>query len=250
MAATGFLSDDVIEAIVDGRPLDGAWTALSAFAGAVRSLGDGPAPRPSPELATLLAGTRAPGTDTTERIEPIEPTERIEPIEDVDPTITWPSGPHDPTERFGVRGVVLRGGRRRVGKVALGMALVVAGVTGAGAGGLLPAAATDAVREAIEAVSPVRFADQDQAPAGDDHGPEAPPGTRGEPTPPPTTPAGDDAKPHGQDPNPKGNPRSNAPDEPPGQTGDTGMTRADEGPAAPHAPGSSPSATAPAHGRP
>ena len=41
-------------------------------------------------------------------------------------------------------------------------------------------------------------------------------------------------------------PDPGAVDEPPGQSGDTGLTRADETPAAPHAPDSTPAATTPA----
>lgn len=251
MSATGFLSDDVIEAIVHDRPVDPSWATLAAFTRQVRALGDGPAPRPSSELAALLGRTTAAdaGTDvdlvSTARLPVVAMVDRPGPA--TEPTdvagahrsngSSAPTGPTQPTgslERPGTVGA----GRRRIAKVVLGVAVATAGVAGAGAVGILPAAANDAVRSAIEAVTPVHFADRSDAPTNaGDHGSDAPTsddhGSGG------TTTIDDGATGADHRPDPS------AAGEPPGQSGDTGLTRANETPAEPHAPDTTPTATAP-----
>jgi len=217
MAATRFLPDDVIEAIVHDQPVDPAHGSLVAFARSVRSLGDGPAPRASNELAALLE-------------------------HGLDPDVVSPNG-STPAKAAVLAGKVA--GLGVVAKVALGTALAAAGVGAAGAAGVLPSTANEAVRHAIESVSPIEFDDHDDAPASDDPAPGSTgssesPGTSGgaaegdEPT------IADDTTGADHRPDPA------AVDEPPGQSGETGLTRANETPAAPHAPDSTPAATTPA----
>ena len=234
MAATRFLPDDVIEAIVHDQPVDPVHGPLVAFARTVRSLGDGPAPRPSSELAALLEHGLDPGT--------------VSPNGDDGDDAATVEVVADPPRSAAATAAALAGkaaGFGIVAKVALGTALAAAGVGAAGAAGLLPSAANDAVRHAIESVSPIEFDDHDDAPGSDDPAPASPgssesPGTsggaaeRGEPT------IADDATGAEHRPDP------GAVDEPPGQSGETGLTRANQTPAAPHAPDSTPAATTPA----
>jgi hypothetical protein len=252
MRASRFLpiDDEVIEAIVDGRPVDvlvAAHPALVAFARGVRAEGDGPVPRPSPELAALLEGRAKPDLGTDDA-----------------------AGVMSRVRQFArVTGKVA--GLGLVAKIGLGASVAAACVTGAGATGILPAPADHAVRHAIEAVTPVRFSDHadhaDQAGHTDDAGQDDRHEGSADPGPgkgADRTEAPGDAQDQG-----KGKPEANgqgqdqggnedgnhgpqiaddAPgsvprpgpavtDEPPGQSGDTGLTRADQTPAAPATPG-------------
>jgi hypothetical protein len=154
MPATPLLGDLAIEAIVDDRPVAAELRHLAAFAAGARAAGDGPAPQPSPALARLLARPA-----------------------DVEP------GPAAVPAGAGVRRPA--GRRRALAKVAgLGLAAKIgisataaaAGVTGAGAAGVLPGGANRVVRDAIEVVTPVEFSDHadrrgtDPAPPADGHG--------------------------------------------------------------------------------
>lgn len=124
-------------------------------------------------------------------------------------------------------------------KLAVGGSLAAASVVGAGAAGMLPASATEAVRGAIETVTPVQFSHSD-----DDHSPTSSFGRRVSAD---ATGESDGVK--GVDgptiaseaPGAANRPDSAAPDEPPGQSGVTGLARANETPAAPHAPDTAPS---------
>jgi hypothetical protein len=231
MAATRFLPDDVIEAIVHDQPVDPVHGPLVAFARSVRSLGDGPAPRPSSELAALLehgldAGIVSPNGDDAATAEVAA----------------------DPPRSAAATAAALAGkaaGFGIVAKVALGTALAAAGVGAAGAAGVLPSAASEAVRHAIESVSPIEFDDHDDAPGSDDPAPASSgssesPGTSGGATESDEPTIADDTTGAEHRPDP------GAVDEPPGQSGETGLTRADETPAAPHAPDETPAATTPA----
>jgi hypothetical protein len=258
MSAIGFLPDDVIEAIVDDHPVDPSWAAVTTFVAQLRASGDGPAPRPSRELAALLAGSTALDgalADTAPLLvvtRPVDPDSRAVLTRlDGAPRSnarngsikrTTPTRPSRPIDLTGTReGPALRvAGRRRVAKVALGVSLAAA-VAGAGTVDILPAAANDAVRSAIEAVTPVRFSDPGEHPKGPDDREPASPGSTstdddgsGErPT------IADEATGSDHRPDPA------AVDEPPGLSGDTGLTRAYETPAEPHAPGTTPAATTP-----
>lgn len=131
-----------------------------------------------------------------------------------------------------------------VGKAGLGATVAAAGVLGAGAAGALPGPADDAVRSAIETVSPVDFDASDDSPerfggqvsadaTGASDGENGVDGPSVAATAPGAQHRADDA----------------APDDPPGTTGETGLTRANQTPAAPHAPEVAPS-TVPAPGGP
>jgi hypothetical protein len=226
MTPASLVPDDVIEAIVDDRPVEPSYAHLATFAREVRALGDGPAPVPSGELAVLLR--RGPTTAESG-------------LEAPDPTVR-PIRPVGPRRR---RLVAKVAGFGLVAKVGLGASVAAASVAGAGAAGVLPEGANDAVRHAIEAVSPVQF-------EGDSTGER--PSTTSAPGSPETTDATE--APEATDTTGTGagtgstiaggpssadhRPGSSAVDEPPGQSGDTGLTRANETPAAPHAPDTTP----------
>jgi hypothetical protein len=196
--------DDLIEAVVKGDPVPEAHAALATFAQRVRVLGHGPAPTPTPELATLLAGRQ--GLERPQGNGRLAPTARR------------------------------RGQLRRVVRLGLGASLAAAGVAGAGAAGVLPAAANNAVRSAIEAVSPLDIG-RPAHPAN--HGSvistDAKGDSDGEP--------GVDGRAVAESAPGAAHRADGAPAKPaspPGETGITGADRADETPA-----GTNPSATAP-----
>jgi hypothetical protein len=165
MSATWLLDDDTIDALVQGDDLPPQHRDLAAFAARVRAAGEGAPPPPSEALAAVLAGGL--GADAA-----------------------------------GHRASAPAAGRRasRLAKVAglgvavkltLGASAAAAGVLGAGAAGVLPGAADDTVRNAIEAVTPLEFSESeaDEPPGGPGRGnaPAAPgaggggDGTTGEP---------------------------------------------------------------------
>ena len=129
-------------------------------------------------------------------------------------------------------GVVARvTGAKRLVRVGVGASLTAAGILGAGAVGLLPAAANNAVRGAIEVVTPVQFDDPQDHPAnfGDRVSSDATGESDGV--------NGVDGQ-EISDENPGAGQRNggSSPDAPPGQTGVTGEDRAGQTPAA-DAPG-------------
>ena len=200
MTATWHIHDDVVETIIRGEPVHEVYAPLAAFAGQVRALGDAPAPEPSPELAAVMAGR--PGRSRMPGIESVA----------------------------GATGKVA--GLGLIAKLGLGASLAAAGVAGAGAAGVLPAAASNAVRGAIEVVSPVDFGTDHPAIRPDNHGAgvsaDAKGDSDGEP--------GVDGRAVSAGAPGAAHRAAGAPDEPPGQTGETGLTRANQTPAAPHAP--------------
>lgn len=217
MEAIRYIHDDVVEAIVRGEPVPAVYAPLATFAEQVRALGNAPAPQPSPGLATLFA------TDLVAAV-------------GGRPDGSRPSG-DDPV---GVRpGRVV--GLGRMAKVGLGTSLVAAGVVGAGIAGVLPAAANDAVRGAVEVVSPVDFGHpEDRAPTyGSRVSSDATGESDGE--------NGVDGQQISEDAPGAAHRNGGAA---PGQTGETGLTRANQTPAAPRAPdqpasGSNPSPAVP-----
>jgi len=130
-----------------------------------------------------------------------------------------------------------------VGKAGLATTLTTVVLGGAGAAGALPAPAGDAVRSVIESVSPVDFdapgdhaserfgADVSADATGESDGDSGVDG--------PSIAASNPGAGHRADPA--------APGDAPGQTGETGLTRANQTPAASHAPDVPPS-TAPTRG--
>ena len=142
MPPTG-LTDDVVEAIVRGDPVGTdagpKAVAVAAFARRVQALGDARPPVPSADLAAVLGGglLAPPGRVSTNG------------------STSWLRGQAVKVVGLGV-----------AAKVALGASVAAAGVVGAGAAGILPGPASDAIRDAIETVTPIDFAE----PGGGDAG--------------------------------------------------------------------------------
>ena len=161
------LSDEAIDALVEGRATDPDLARLATFARQVQLAGEEPPPEPSPELAALLCG------------------------ELTLPPVAVPVATPAPTAAPGLG----RRGWHRVAagwawtagtvaglglaaKIGLGTAVAAAGVVGASAAGVLPDPVDDAVRDAVDAVTPFKLGD-DETPAdepgdggGVDRGPE------------------------------------------------------------------------------
>jgi hypothetical protein len=219
MTPVSFVPDHIIEAIADDQPVGPPYASLAGVADDVRALGDGPAPGLSEELALLLRGTStSAGTGTAsfdDALPPLVASRRRTPL------------------------AVKVAGLGIIAKVGLGTSIAAASVVGAGAAGVLPGGANDVVRSAIEAVSPF---DLD---AGSTGTPGSNPDSSGSPS--STGPdqdrggatTGTDGSGDGDQP-----PDWSSVDDPPGQTGDTGLTRANETPAEPHVPDATPT-TAP-----
>ncbi|HMG40091.1 MAG TPA: hypothetical protein VK611_02145 [Acidimicrobiales bacterium] len=204
------LDDDTVEAIVQSRPIDGRFDPLVAFARQVRTAAvDLPGPAPSDELARILRG---------------------------DTKINQETHSMDVGRFAAIAARVASLGT--AARIGLGAAIAAASVAGAGAAGALPGPANDAVRGAIETVSPVDFADE--APEhpenfGDEVSDDATGGSDGE--------NGVDGQQISEEaPGADHRPDSaGSSDEGPGQPDSTGLDRADETPAEPHAPDSVPS---------
>ncbi len=136
MPTIPLLDDLAIEAILGGDDVPAGLGRLAAFAAGVRAVGDGPAPRPSPELANLLeTGSAAMATA---------------------------AGATTLDQRRNQRAALAKvAGLGLVAKVSLAATTAAAGVIGAGAAGVLPGGAGRVVRDAIEVVTPVEFTDPD-----------------------------------------------------------------------------------------
>jgi hypothetical protein len=222
MKATRHIHDDVIEAIVRGESVHDVHAPLMAFADQVRALGDEPVPVPSRELTAVLAG-------------------RAVPVPGADPylTVVSAAGPGGRPGRKRMPGTETAAamttkvaGLSLLAKLGLGTSLAAAGMTGAGAAGVLPTAANDAVRGAIEIVTPVDFGSSGDTPSyGSKVSADATGESDGE--------KGVDGQTIADGaPGAAHRPDSAAVDETPGQSGDAGLTRANETPAAPNAPDS------------
>jgi hypothetical protein len=129
-----------------------------------------------------------------------------------------------------------------VGKAGLGATLTAAGVLGAGAAGALPASADHAVRNAIESVAPVDFDDPGE-PADEPFGKQVSADATGEAdgengVDGPTIAATNPGAAHRADP---GDATGRGDGE--ATTGATGLTRANQTPAADHAPDAPPTAS-------
>jgi hypothetical protein len=126
-----------------------------------------------------------------------------------------------------------------VAKVGLGASLAAAGIAGAGTAGALPAPADRAVRDAIETVSPIELTGSGEAttePFGEQVSADATAESDSD--------KGVDGRVIAAD-APGADHRADpaAPADAPGQTGDTGLSRANDTPAAPHLPETPPSTT-------
>jgi hypothetical protein len=149
MSAPSLLDDSTIEAIVRGDEVGAGWRDLAAFAAQVRAVSERPPSRPSPELARMIA----------------EGVPQLAPVRDL-----WAREPRHRAPRR--RPALARAaGIGLVAKVSLGAAAAAA-VAGAGAAAaaVLPGAPGHAVRDAIEVVTPVDFAEREPATTGEpDH---------------------------------------------------------------------------------
>ena len=132
MPVTPLLDDDTIDALVRGGDVHPRHRDLAAFAAVVRSAGEGPPPTPSAALAAVLAE----GTD-------------LRPADDR-PAATRRAAAIAKVAGLGV-----------AVKLTLGASVAAAGVLGAGTAGVLPDAAGDRMRNALEVVTPFDFPDAD-----------------------------------------------------------------------------------------
>lgn len=130
MSLTWLLDDETSEAIMRCDAVDPGLEHLAVFVKQVRDLGDGPSPSASPELEALIAsGGRLAGAAGRNPMF-------------ADQTITA-------TGRVASLGFAA--------KLGLGTAAAALSMAGAAAAGVLPDQANDAVRHAVEAVTPVEF---------------------------------------------------------------------------------------------
>lgn len=201
------VDDATVEAIIFERPVAAEHEPLAAFARQVRNAAvDLPGPAPTEELARILRG---------------------------DDVVTIQGRTSVQSRRAAALGKVA--GLGLVAKFALGTSVAAASVASAGAAGVLPAAADHAVRNAIEAVTPVDFHDQSEHPDnfGDRVSRDATGESDGE--------KGVDGQKIAEDaPGSDHRPDHAANGDGSGQPDSTGLTRANETPAAPHAPDSVP----------
>jgi hypothetical protein len=133
MSLTWLLDDETSEAIVRCDEVDPRLDHLAAFAKQVRDLGDLPSPPASPELRALIVSGGRPGRGAIRRSRML--VERTIPA----------------TGKISSLGLAA--------KLGVGTAVAAVGMAGAAAAGVLPDQATDAVRHAVEAVTPVEFTD-------------------------------------------------------------------------------------------
>ena len=132
MSLTWLLDDETSEAIMRfDDEVDPRLERLVMFAHQLRDVGHGPSPPASPTLRALIASGGGRG--------------------------------HDPVRRRRRGAAVHPTGRRKsaslgfAAKVGLGTAAAALSMTGAAAAGVLPDQANDAVRHAVEVVTPVEF---------------------------------------------------------------------------------------------
>jgi hypothetical protein len=203
MPSAPLLDDATVDAILDGDCVPCGVDHLASFAAGVRALGVRPPPRPSPELAALLAhGTQAaaPGRST-------RATAR---------------------HRRGRPALATASGLGLAAKVGITTTAAVASLAAAAAAGVLPGDSDAPVRKAIEVFTPVEFTDD-----GDplDHGGNGSGADRGDPR---------DAREHGDDdvPGDDGRKGRDDADEPEadGERGDVDPGAADRAPDAEHSP--------------
>ncbi len=172
---------------------------LAVFAKQVRDLGDGPSPPASPALQALIASGGRQGCGATGRNRMF-----------ADQTMTA-------TGRIAGIGFAA--------KLGLGTAAAALSMAGAAAAGVLPDQANDAVRHAVEAVTPVEFTEPDEDPTnfGDRVSKDATGASDGQ---------------HGVDGGTISDEAPGAVHRPAdaGEPADTGLDRAGETPAAPHLP--------------
>ncbi|MGH9229291.1 MAG: hypothetical protein ACRD07_11310 [Acidimicrobiales bacterium] len=131
MSLTWLLDDETSEAIMRCDEVDPRLEHLAAFAKHVRDLGDGPSPPASPALRAFIASGARPGRGATRSSRMLA------------------------DEAIPAAGKLVSLGL--AAKLGVGTAVAAVGMAGAAAAGVLPDRANDAVRHAVEAVTPVDF---------------------------------------------------------------------------------------------
>jgi hypothetical protein len=155
--------DSAIEQVLGGDAVDDDAAPLAQFVDDLRVMADRPPPRPSPELAALLAGSD---------------TQRDDRATVVTLRLRMPSGVQTrstrPRSRRSTAAIRMRvAAMGLIGKAAMLLVLATTAVAGA-ASGLLPQPATQFLRRAIEVVTPFELpATREGAQAQDDTGAEA-----------------------------------------------------------------------------
>jgi hypothetical protein len=208
MSLTWLLDDETSEAIVRCDAVDPGLEHLAVFAKQVRDLGDGPAPPVSRELQALIASGGGQGRGAVGR-----------------------------NRMFADQTMAATGRVASLGfaaKLGLGTAAAALSMAGAAAAGVLPDQANDAVRHAVEAVTPVEFTEP-----ADEH-----PANFGERVSRDATGTSDGQR--GVDGDTISDEAPGAAHRPadPGQPASTGLDRAAQTPAAPHLPEDVPAAQA------
>jgi hypothetical protein len=154
------LDDVAIEALLHGDP-PAAARHIAPFVAGVRAAADGPPPRPTLELARLIA--QAPETVTGESAAAVPITAA--------------------RQRRHRRALAGRAARVAIAvKVGLGAVAAAAGVGGAASLHVLPGAPGDAVRDVISAVTPFEFDREPPATPGGPARPGGPPSSDGVPS--------------------------------------------------------------------
>jgi hypothetical protein len=209
MSLTWLLDDETSEAIMRCDEVDPRLDHLAAFAKQVRDLGDEPSPPPSPALRALIASGGQPGRGATRR-----------------------------SRMLADRTIPATGKLTSLGfaaKLGVGTAVAAVGMAGAAAAGVLPDQANDALRHAVEAVTPVEFTEP-----ADEH-----PANFGERV--STDATGTSDGQHGVDGGAISDEAPGAAHRPAaaGDRATTGLARAGETPAAPHLPAPPPEADEP-----
>jgi hypothetical protein len=133
MSLTWLLDDETCEAIIRCDEVGAGLEPLAVFAKQVRDLGDEPSPAASPALQVLIASGGSQGRGAIVR-----------------------------RRMFADRGMTANGRVASLGfaaKLGLGTAAATLGMAGAAAAGVLPNGADQALRNAVEAVTPVEFSE-------------------------------------------------------------------------------------------
>jgi hypothetical protein len=146
------IDEEAVEAIISGEPVDDRFEPLVAFAHQVRATGDGPCPKPSAELTTLFEGHTSaelgPGARSVTVTLPVG-TGRVR---------RAPATPSARKRRPSIAAVTAKvAGLGLLAKIGLGASIGLGGVAAAGATGVLPEPASNAVRTAIDTISPLEL---------------------------------------------------------------------------------------------
>jgi hypothetical protein len=151
MSPSRQIDDDAIEAVLQGEQVDERFEPFVTFAHKVRAArASEPVPPASVELLALLEGTEPvalrPVLDPSRASSPRTGRSRRSPRRK---RVPFASGLASASAKLAGLGALT--------KIGLGTSVALASVTAAGAAGVMPESANDAVRGAIETVTPVEF---------------------------------------------------------------------------------------------